>query len=460
MDVAAAFVTTQFLACAEMPGLLYCRGDFWEWHADRWQVRRPKTVEDALWHFMENSEAPRIDHRTKQEEVKRLVVNPRTVGDVLRALEARITLPIDVLPAWVGDRGAGPPDLEAVIPFDDVLLDVRTGKTWPRGPQWLDHTIVNVDYQPEAKCPVWDECLVKWSRGDPMWSELLERWLGYCLLPHRKYRKWMLMHGKASAGKSTIANLLTAAMSKGAVCSRTLYQLSDQFGLMGIESTRAIFIHEGGDLDKSRSERSAQTIKSIVGRDHFAIDRKYLPFLESVRLDTAIFMAANQIPRLTNVRAGLSSKMLLLPFLVSFDGKEAAPDFGLEEKLKAELPGILARWASAAGRLENEPDPSKKFVMPAASEEHILAYAIQNNPHDHFLSNCCHPKPGNFVRVELLWSVYTEWCHRIGIKVTIPKNRLLAELESNSTWPVQRHKHGDFWGLTGIALKVEREEWA
>jgi putative DNA primase/helicase len=93
--------------------------------------------------------------------------------------------------------------------------------------------------------------------------------------------------------------------------------------------------------NRADSVRVLETIKSITGEDAVNIDRKNLRPLLNVRLPIRFVITVNELPNLRDASGALSSRLSILPFTESFEGRE---DRGLEKRLIAECPGILA-WS-------------------------------------------------------------------------------------------------------------------
>ena len=86
---------------------------------------------------------------------------------------------------------------------------------------------------PDPKPPeLWLRCLDQWGCGSPEWATLLQRWMGYCLMNHRRYAKWLLMYGKARAGKGTIVAIVQKLVGNECFKSCGIEQLAtSQFDL-------------------------------------------------------------------------------------------------------------------------------------------------------------------------------------------------------------------------------------
>jgi len=170
-----------------------------------------------------------------------------------------------------------------------------------------------------------------------------------------------------------------------------------------------------------------------------------------VTVDAVPIMQANEIPKLPNKGQGLSSKMVVLPFTVSFLGRE---DYGLLSKLLKELPAI-ARWAvQGAIDLEQEPDPRLKFIMPDAAQETVEEYTTVNNPYDEFLQDLFEEASGAFVGTKVVYENWKNWSKNLKIQ-QVSQAQFIHKLLQDSTWNITKHriKNGGARGLRGLKLK-------
>lgn len=445
MQVARHLLRTRFSTPNNRNGLWYWRGNFYEWYADEWCLRDIQWMESALWISLEN-----LTYQTTSNGVvtqQRYGPNITKVQGVLRALQAIQTMPHEQVPVWLGGEDA--PSCRHSISFKDVVIDCSTKKVLKRTEAWFDPHVLPVDYNPEAQSPLWDRCLEEWSGGDKAWIGLLQRMFGYCLMPHREYAKWFLLYGKIRGGKGTIMGVLKSLLREGYMAT-CLEDIAGQFGLWGIEHSRILAINEVSEISSREGESACRVIKSIVGRDPISINRKYEAPMRNVVVDAIPIMQSNEIPRLPNKGKGLSSKMVLLPFNVSFAGRE---DYGLLTKLLEELPGI-AKWAiEGAHLLEKESDPRKKFLMPQASNEMVEEYQTVNNPFDEFLGERFTKNDRGFVSTSVVYANWLEWSK--GLRVpSLSQGQLVHRLLQDSTWNIRRDRMsgGGRRGLRGLSV--------
>jgi len=447
MQVARHLMRSKFSTPNNRNGLWYWRGVFYEWYGEEWKPRTQEWVESSLWNALENLTYQTVSNGVVSQQ--RFAPNLSKVQNVLRALQAIATLAHERVPIWMGDGDA--PNPRHSISFQDVILNCQSISFTDRTDAWFDPHVLPVAYDDGAAPPhTWLRCLEEWSGGDEKWITLLQRMFGYCLLPHREYAKWFLFYGKIRGGKGTIMSVLKALMREGYM-GTCLEDIAGQFGLWGIEQARVMAINEVSEISSREGEAACRVLKSIVGRDPISINRKYEPPLRNVTVDAVPIMQANEIPKLPNKGQGLSSKMVVLPFTVSFLGRE---DYGLLSKLLKELPAI-ARWAvQGAIDLEQEPDPRLKFIMPDAAQETVEEYTTVNNPYDEFLQDLFEEASGAFVGTKVVYENWKNWSKNLKIQ-QVSQAQFIHKLLQDSTWNITKHriKNGGARGLRGLKLK-------
>lgn len=455
MYLAQQFIRSEFTTGTNVPGLLFFRGVFWEYNGGEWVVRDPKLIADQLRWWLPNIEVP-----TDDGEAKTIRTTKGNVEDILACVETVVRLNRDVeFPLWLGEESEAPVNPHCILTFQDGMYDPVSGDFRPREPYWLEPLTIPCKWEAakDAKCPVWEKCLGEWSKGDKEWEELLERWMGYCLMPHFTYKKWMLMYGKFNGGKGVIAKVLQALLGRSLMKNRTLVQLSQQFGLDGLQNCRVINVTEAGELDRAVSDHTSQELKRIVGRDGTAVGRKYKGFLEDIVIPAKIMMQGNQIPNLGNMGRGLSSKMLLLPFTVSF-GEDKPMDPRLDEKLMAELPGIARRVAEAAGRLEKA-EMDKKWPTAGGAGEVMKAFHLRNNPADAFLEAWFVKNPTGQVETQFLADLWEKWNDAMRLRPEVGMYRLASWLVEKSSWDLSKGRTTAGRScVRGLSLKKGHEE--
>jgi phage/plasmid-associated DNA primase len=188
------------------------------------------------------------------------------------------------------------------------------------------------------------------------------------------------------------------------------------------------------------------------------INAKYKRQVRNITINAAPLMQSNEIPVLPNKGRGLSGKMMVLPFEVSFEGRE---DFDLEDDLRRELPGIAAWAVQGAIDLENA-DRENKWPVPDAAGEAMRLYHLQNNPFDSFLEARFHRNSSGFTANSIVRTQWNSWLKANGVKMHVPKNILIQKIVQDSSWDLRQTRQsvneGHDRGVSGLTLKIEHDD--
>ena len=291
-----------------------------------------------------------------------------------------------------------------------------------------------------------------------LWAELLARWMGYCLLGTRRYARWMLMYGKIRGGKGTISSVIRKLIGRAAFMSSSLEDLAGEFGMDGLERSKVLSINEVNEVDSKAGERVCRVLKNIVGQDPMTVNVKHQRQQRNVIVNAAPMLQSNEIPVLPNKGRGLSGKMLVLPFEVSFEGKE---DLCLEDRLEAELQGI-AMWAAWGARRLLASEMDKRWPVPAAAQDAVRLYHLQNNPFDSFLHARFVQRKDGFVANEVVKDQWEDWLESNRVRLHVPANMLFVRICQESSWGLRQMRmsesQGHQRGICGLSLRRNQED--
>ena len=131
----------------------------------------------------------------------------------------------------------------------------------------------------------------------------------------------------------------------------------------------AALIDEGHLGKFSDTSLVLERLKAISGGSEQAVDRKGLAALPSVALKVRFTIALNELPRLSDSSAAMRSRLLVLPYFNTYEGKE---DFGLVDRLLAEIPGIT-NWALEGLRLLRD---AGRFRNPDCGREDPAGFRL------------------------------------------------------------------------------------
>lgn len=327
-------------------------------------------------------------------------------------------------------------DLLWSVPFRDCLYDPISDTTVPRTQSYFDTTVIPHDHAStiNATCPLWLSKLDEWSQSEPEWITLLQQWMGYCLVSDRSLHRFLLLIGKPRSGKGTIGRVIRSLVGPSHYIDKSLRNLTERFGLSGLEQARILSIPEVSKLDTISGETATEILKRIIAQDGIVTERKFEAPLHVIPRSLVMLMS-NQMIELPDRSQGLSSKMLALRFERSFLGSE---DHRLDQKLRSEMPGII-NWALSGLRTL----ASTRLLQNPPSSRYLLEVQIREaNWVEDFLRTCFAPAPSHFVSNQTLHRRFTRWQEISGVR--LPKKPtiryLTTQILNETAWPLQRGK--------------------
>jgi P4 family phage/plasmid primase-like protien len=285
---------------------------------------------------------------------------------------------------------------------DDTLLDhSATHKTM----SYLDF-----DYDPTQRCPIWVDFLNAVFEDDHERVKLLQQFMGYLLVYDYRWQKMLVMAGESRSGKGTIATVIRNILGSDAYVGTSLSNLSTQFGLHSLIAAKVGVIGDAKQASRININQAHETLLNITGNDFVTIQRKNKGDL-NIQVPARLIMMANSVPRFADESDALNNRYLVLPFNVSFMGRE---DVTLSEKLRTESSGIF-NWA-LEGLLNLATE--QRFTETAAGRAKSDEMRVYNNPIGSFSKLFLIREKGESVRCDDVFDLYERFCHDIDIKPT------------------------------------------
>jgi putative DNA primase/helicase len=267
-----------------------------------------------------------------------------------------------------------------------AIIDLLTGKARPHRPTEYMTKLTGVAPDPGCAAPTWKRFLHRVTGGDAELSSFLKRGAGYALTGSTQEHALFFLYGTGANGKSTFINAVTAAAGdyhraapiETFTASSGERHPTDLAGLRGARLVTSVETEEGRRWAESK-------IKALTGGDKIAarfMRQDFFEFTPTFKL----MIAGNHKPGLRSVDEAIRRRFHLVPFTVTIPPNER--DAHLPEKLKAELPGILA-WMIEGCRDWRErglapPDAVRAATTAYLEGEDALAAwieeATENNP--------------------------------------------------------------------------------
>jgi len=287
-------------------------------------------------------------------------------------------------------------------------IDLRTGDLRPHRREDLITKVVDIVYgdPDEVACPTWLALLERILPSDEL-RGFLQRAIGYSLTGDTSEQVLFMCIGVGANGKTTTLD----------GCSRLLgdYGRRTDFGtflaqdqehvrndiaaLAGARFVYAMEVEQGRRL-------SEVVVKELTGGDTISarfLHREFFEFTPQFKL----WLAANHKPEVRGTDHAIWRRIRLIPFTVTIPEKEQ--DRQLPDKLRAELPGILA-WA-VRGCLEWQ---KHGLAAPEEVRQATLAYREEQDLLGGFITDRCQVATGNKESAASLFDEYVTWAQDSG----------------------------------------------
>lgn len=305
-----------------------------------------------------------------------------------------------------------------------------------------------VPFDPNAECPVWMAHLQAVFEGNTDLIDYFHRAAGYSLSGVTSEEVLHVLWGRGSNGKT--------------VTMETLRKVMGDYGQSAAFSTFEATRNGGGSsanndvaaLDKRRlvisgepSEDSTfneSKLKVLTGGD--TIRARYL-YQEAFEFEATfkLWFAVNHKPKVRDMSTGLWRRMRLIPFTHNFEN-DPAKDLRIDEKLRAEWPGIL-RWL-VQGCLAWQRDG---LTPPATVTDATDEYRDESDPIAEFVAERCDIGTDKKVTTDDLYIAYCNWWEEkgLGFKGQLGKTGLSRKFSERFD---QHRFGGKARGFIGVGL--------
>ena len=332
-------------------------------------------------------------------------------------------------------------------------VDLKNGKLRGHARADLLTHDAAIQYDPAATCPTWTRFLNDVFSGDAELIEFVRRAIGYSLTGDVREQVLLICHGSGSNGKSVFLNILRKLLGRLALqaapdllmADRNRRHPTEQADLYG---RRAVICQE---TEENRRFNEA-LVKQLTGGDSVRARRMREDFWE-FEPTWKIWLSTNHRPEIRGTDHAIWRRVRLIPFTVTFHdpGKgEPVKDASMEEKLTAELSGILA-WA-VQGCMAWQRDG---LTLPKAVHEATEEYRQQQDVLAAWLNDRCVVKRLADAKAADLYASYTEWCDANGERPE-PQRRFGMRLTERG-FQRQKRMVGHFWLGVGL-LEIDHHD--
>jgi putative DNA primase/helicase len=377
--------------------------EFAIWTGKRWQVddtlQMPRWAKETTASiYAEAAEAPSDNRRVEIGKWAQKSESQDRINAMMASAQSEPSIPVK---AEVFDRD---PYLLNLL---NGTLELRTGDLRPHRREDYLTKIIALSYDPEATCPRWIQFLEEVFAGDQDLIGFVQRFLGSCLTGDVSDHALALFFGGGRNGKSTLIGVVQEILGDYAMTAKPDLLMSKRgdgdhptelADLFGKRLVSTIEVEDGRRLAEA-------LVKSLTGGDRIRARRMRENFWEFDPTHKVV-VVANHKPTIRGTDVGIWSRIKIVPFTVSFKGRE---DRTLRVRLRAEAAGIL-NWLLAGCRAWQEHGLGEPKAVTDATEQYRDEQDVLKGFLDEYVVADEHAK----TPIKKMYATYREWCEQAG----------------------------------------------
>lgn len=301
-----------------------------------------------------------------------------------------------------------------IIAAQNGIINLRTGEIADGRAEDLISAFLPIDYDADAKAPIWNNFMSDIFRGDQNVIDFVQRAVGYSLTGETSEQCLFMLVGKGANGKSTFLDAIHGILGRYAYPApfstfernqNANNQTNDLATLAGKRMVSASEPNEGVTLSESR-------IKSLTGGESISARFLHQEFFE-FKPGFKIWLGVNHLPRVVDDSDGFWRRVRRIDFPERFWSPEEMwdkktqklKDPDLNKKLKCEQAGILA-WAVQGAMLWYR----EGLRTPETVVQATQLYRTDSDPlHEFFETHCVLDKNAE-VEADIAYKAYTGFC--------------------------------------------------
>jgi putative DNA primase/helicase len=320
--------------------------------------------------------------------------------------EARIRAMVELAKSEVP---ISPDELDAdpwLLNVQNGTINLRTGELREHRREDLITKLAPVEYDPGATAPTWEAFLERVLPGKEL-RAFVQRAVGYSATGDTSEQCMFIHHGPGANGKSTFQETVAAALGDYAMRTPTETLLVKRSGgvpndvarLKGARFVAASETEEGRRLAES-------LVKDLTGQDTISARFMWAEWFD-FKPTHALHLSTNHKPEIRGTDAAIWRRIRLIPWAVTIPPAEQ--DRKLAEKLRDELPGILAYIVRGCSAWLREGLKAPEVVRQATQ-----AYQAEMDVLAAFLADCCLRDQDESAFAGELWGAWKRWCDESG----------------------------------------------
>lgn len=350
----------------------------------------------------------------------------------------------------ISDSGEGWDSNPMLLGVANGILDLHTGNLSDATPGDRITKFSRVKFNPEARCPRFEQFMLEIFNGDAEMVNFIQRSLGYSITGDVREHVVFILYGRGRNGKSTLLETILhilgedtyATVLEPEVLERRAYsKIGEGLNLVGARFAKSVETREGVRLNEER-------VKAWSGGDTLSIRPFYKPAF-TFSPTHKIWLAFNHKPIVSDLTPAMWHRLKMIPFDRNFEA-EGKADHDLPAKLRDEAEGILNWLLAGCIKWQGEGLGKLPDKVSAATNQ----YELESNPLKPFLDDRCFVSTSTSVPRAHLNQEYRSWCEHtvedspLGAKEFNAEMRQLGFVDARITKGPAKGQ----WAWTGLCV--------
>jgi len=343
---------------------------------------------------------------------------------------------------------------EEVMNKDLFLVNVKNGTYNLKTKELQPHNkgdyitqIIDIDYNPNAKCDNFKKWLNIIFKNDKALIDYVQEALGYSLSGSTDARNVFFCYGKGKNGKTVFADVINKIFNdyKDGLTDEMYIQQSNgkttPVEILHYEYSRVLF----GDETPEDSKLNTKFIKNFSGGGEISTRIYHTQTVGKIRPKAKMWILGNFRPAASSTDQALWDRLRLIPFTHRFNNPEAKQK--VLARLLEEKEGIL-KWMIDGWSIYEE-----RFltVLPEAIRSTTQEYRDDYNDFQKFVADACIIDPESRIKAKELFQIYNSWAKENGCLVCTSDTKFGRMLSGVDNLIKRRLNDGAYY--FGISLK-------
>jgi putative DNA primase/helicase len=292
-----------------------------------------------------------------------------------------------------------------ILNVQNGIVDLTTGKLREHAREAMCTMMAGTHFDAAAACPRWQQFIGEITQESVPLMDYLQRLCGYMLTASTKEQCLAFLYGASGRnGKSRFVETMLDVLGDYAiVASPEMIMAQRHQGIPNdiarMRGVRAVFMNE----TKRASRFDEQKLKDLTGGDKLTarfLREEFFDFKATHKL----VIRGNHKPTVSGTDHSIWSRIKLVPFEVNFE-LLGTMDKGLDDKLRAELPGILNWCVQGCLAWQRE-----GLATPDVIAQAVDRYRNESDTIGRFIKENCVVSPIGTVKLATLYARYKDFC--------------------------------------------------